>query len=856
MSFISGLLNLIPQGSNDTLPGDFPSQAINTATPGTQLLVSVVIGGVSLLLFSLLRLHWPTLYASRSRLLSSRPPYLGNRLLSWVLPLYRISDEEFLEQVGLDALMLLRFFKLGARLFGVSSIYGVCVLIPVTWTATEYDPSLGFDINKSWSISALGDRDGRLAAHCVGVYFITFLSLYLLNREYQIYSHLRWTFLRKKQHSVVARSVMIEGLDGPLNQPKLLQAYFEKLNVGQVEKVELVYDSPELTRMVRLRSNALRRVEEYVVAWLKNPCTDEKYDPIEVKDSITSGTIYTIPGKTRPTTRTGLLGLLGPRIDAIKHSYDCFISYDVAVKRLRVVDYPSSGVGFITFKLQQTAHVFSQLHTNSKPNSLEADLAPEPGNLFWINANLTGQERKFREVIVTIVMGFVMFFWGVPLSFVAPLLNLAQLVKTFPFLNSLASVNPMIWSLLSGFLPTVTAISFVALTPFVFTGLSILQGGKTHFAIEKLTVSKHFVFLLINVLLVFTVANSVWKQLLNQIVQSPTEIPAILARTLPDVAPFFVNYVMILGIGYFPFQLLQPGPVFYFVIRRIFCTTPRDFAELLAPTFTDYGWLYGQPMLVFVAVTLYSVVSPHILVVGTIYFVAGHGVMKYSLLYVFYRNYESGGLLWPMVFRRIMVGLFLLHITMAGYFALHELFSLTFAMVPLIVLTSLFVSYIPRAFPNGCKYLPVDFMTEDVLDKSNLTTEHSGPISKSSSARDLSVTHSSHSTIDIEGNGLHHFHHKHDDWAESQFAAEPNIHTEYQQSPMFRFNGVLDSSINHYGYPAIQGCLPKLWLPQKVQSTVYSKLKKFRTCFCYFPISLNPMTLYRSNSRSVNQHVQ
>ncbi|KAJ2764710.1 hypothetical protein IWQ57_005062, partial [Coemansia nantahalensis] len=48
---------------------------------------------------------------------------------------------------------------------------------------------------------------------------------------------------------------------------------------------------------------------------------------------------------------------------------------------------------------------------------------------------------------------------------------------------------------------------------------------------------------------------------------------------------------------------------------------------------------------------------------------------------------------------------------------------------------------------------------------------------------------------------------------ERQSMFEPDEHTDYQQTPMLNFRGILDRGIQDYVHPGLIGELPTLWLP-------------------------------------------
>jgi hypothetical protein len=56
----------------------------------------------------------------------------------------------------------------------------------------------------------------------------------------------------------------------------------------------------------------------------------------------------------------------------------------------------------------------------------------------------------------------------------------------------------------------------------------------------------------------------------------------------------------------------------------------------------------------FVMVLAYAVVSPLILPFGLIYFIFLWAVWRYQMLYVYQRQYESGGQFWPLVAHKVV----------------------------------------------------------------------------------------------------------------------------------------------------------------------------------------------------------
>ena len=128
----AGLLGNNSKASNNTDTGNHAPEvsakalAVTSVTNGFLLLVS-------LLIFSFLRNKFPRIYTPRLLLngLDSSIGRLPNNLLGWLVPAFRVKDEELLGYLGLDALMFLRLLRLGF-MFGILILpYGLIVTLPV-----------------------------------------------------------------------------------------------------------------------------------------------------------------------------------------------------------------------------------------------------------------------------------------------------------------------------------------------------------------------------------------------------------------------------------------------------------------------------------------------------------------------------------------------------------------------------------------------------------------------------------------------------------------------------------------------------------------------------------------------------
>jgi len=107
------------------------------------------------------------------------------------------------------------------------------------------------------------------------------------------------------------------------------------------------------------------------------------------------------------------------------------------------------------------------------------------------------------------------------------------------------------------------------------TGLSNLQGTISQGEIELSVISKNFFFTFFNFFIIFTA--------LGTVAMTPDDLGSIplrdtankLALSIQELRSFYVNYIILQGLGLFPFRLLEVGSVMLYPIGLIGAKTPR-----------------------------------------------------------------------------------------------------------------------------------------------------------------------------------------------------------------------------------------------------------------------------------------
>ncbi|KAF9928899.1 hypothetical protein FBU30_002041 [Linnemannia zychae] len=731
---------------------------------------------------------------------------------------------------------------------------------------------------------------------------VSLLTLYSVWRTYEGYISVRRRYLLKRHRAIVNRTVMVVGLPVHLQSDRSLATFYESLGVGTVESAHVCRHVTTLQRLIEQRAHALRRLEVTYTRYYGNPSGRSDYDPnaimaenentleesqVENTQDVNRGSIveddegYSLVRsssiKKRPTMRLGFLGLFGRKVDTIDHYREVFATLDKAVQKMRLSRvYATTSIGFVTFEEMHAAQILSQTVNTQETLSCETFMAPEPRDVYWDNLNLPPSELGVRTVVINVVVFLLIFFWAGPVGVFSSFLNLDSLDRIFPGISNIADMSPLLKSLIQGFLPTVGVIIFLAVVPRILLSLCRQQGIQSHSEIARSLYNKYFNFILFNVVLVFTIIGT-WAQTVNKVYHNVGELALLLAQSLPRVAPFFVNYTILRGIGLFPMQLLQLADIVNLSIQKMFSRTPRDYAEARAPPELHYGVVYSNATLVFVVILIYSCIKPMILVFGVIYFAVGYLVFKYQLLYVYFHPNESGGQIWPMVYNRLTFGLVTFQLTMLGLFMLKQAYFFGIMLAPLPAGTVWFWYWTTNAYYMTARHIPLELMrphqheedynnipdndledTDNYTDGNNeslaaLGSEIAPPGSNGLDHVIVDMINKKPATpvtqitppvkqVNINNNNMTETRTATNGAApitvgghrrklpksvvdEDDYQAIPDRYTDYRQPPMTLYPGVLNSGMRHYQHPALAGPLPTLWLPIKKGSEADSRRK-------------------------------
>ncbi|KAK9760816.1 phosphate metabolism protein 7 [Basidiobolus ranarum] len=671
------------------------SNSINTFT--SSLFFNVIVSSAIFVGYNVVRLMSKNIYQPRTFMIDhdKRPPSLTKSPLQWVWTVVKTPDEQLLKRVGVDAYMFLRYIRLCLVLFGLFSIPGFLILMPVNAINQE-----GLDGLNKLTFGNIKDPR-RLWVHLFFNYLFTGVTLYAVKREMNKFILFRQKYLLSAQHQLdpIANTILVSGIPDETNTEEKLKKLFDPLP-GGVKQVFIVRRVEELKKLVKERNEIISELElvfvRYGVNRLKNP------------NRIVS----------RPTHRVGFW-LFGKKVDSIDYYSRKLreLNVEISEKQSNPSNYRKQASAFISFNNQLAAHIAVQSVSHHLPLAMYTkyvDMKPEDIN--WENLNIFPFQRYIRRGLSLAATVCLIMFWVFPVTFVSSLASLSSLIQILPFLSFMQSWSPVLIGIIQGIVPAVLLSLLVALLPIIFRALCMLEGTIRKSDVEQSVMTRFFVFLLINVFLVTTFASGIFSAL-GDLVKNPISSVTILGKSLPKVSTFFVTYVLFQALVGAAQEMLQVNKlVFYYIKTVLQFSTPRKVLDLNRLTKFEFGTTFPEHTLIFVIGLTYSTVAPFILLFVCLYFLIYYFVFHHQFQYVYDSvTHQTGGLLFPKAMEHMVVGIFFFQLTSLGLIMAKGGVIQAVGMVLLVIITTGLVRHGNRGFHPLLKFLPINISQKPAL---------------------------------------------------------------------------------------------------------------------------------------------
>ena len=373
---------------------------------------------------------------------------------------------------------------------------------------------------------------------------------------------------------------------------------------------------------------------------------------------------------------------------------------------------------FVVMRTFTAATIAIQSMHSSKPGAMQVTTAPEPRDILWNNIYMSKGAHRTRSYLGEFLVLLIITFYVVPMAMVSLLVSESALISSSPRLAQLSQASAFFAAAISLVQP-LFIVGLQQLLPPLFMAIGRAEGITSFSEIQMRTFSRYFLFQVINVFLVTTIAGSIFDAI-ALIVEKPESAFEMLGTSLPRLSAFFITFVTVktfLGLG---FELVRIMSLVQATARFLLFpnATLRQKRTPLASmrAIDDPGWfpfhkVLAQDMLVVVISVVFAVVAPLVTLPCALFCLCSRIVWTHQHLYVYESVFESGGQFWPKIFRRFVFGLIVAQMTITGQFILKDARHEAYATIALMFLTYFFLRATRSRFDPTSSALPLEVAT-------------------------------------------------------------------------------------------------------------------------------------------------
>eukprot|EP00250_Pteridium_aquilinum_P014457 c22003_g4_i1 orf=389-2575(-) len=637
--------------------------------------INIAIEVVFLALYSIFRKHASNaniyfagqIQREKSSKFSVRSFAINNYLPSstWIKKAWKLSEDEIMQNMGLDSLVFIRIYIFCLRFFGICTILGLFVLVPVNYLCgqiVDIDIITSDTLDK-FTTSNVTDGSEKLWVHFSFLYCFSFLAYVLLYLEYRYVANLRVDYLYSSQPEPSQFTVLVRAIPNPSQQTygQQVDEFFSTYYPGTYLLQNSVYADSKWQKLLREVQWVSREVE-----FLRQ-----------------------VPEGERAPRQTGFLGI-GKKEDPLNYYSRRLGKLQKRFKEWQAKFQQTSEeipVSFVSFKTRWGATVAAQTWQTPKPLQWVTEWAPEPGDVNWRSLSIHFSLLWIIRIGIGILFVCITILYFIPAGLVYTLATLDKLKTWFPFATQILSI-PVVGTLVNGYLPSLLLATLYLFIPPLMLFLTEFEGYPSISSQEIQTCGKVFLFLVTNSFFLVTYGSVI--ELFNQVIESPRQIPNLLATAVSSQANFFMNFVMTKGWTGLTVEILQPYLLLTgFLWRRVLRK------RLYGPYADSLPYFKALPnLLLFIFIGfIYVLIAPLMLPFLMIYFFVGYIVFRNQILNRYEPAYETGGRYWPHVHDRVIFSLFMMQVIGIGLFGVKVKPILSTLSIPLLPVTLVFNHY-------------------------------------------------------------------------------------------------------------------------------------------------------------------
>jgi hypothetical protein len=660
---------------------------------------------------------------------------MGKGLFAWYRPVFKTNEDLYVQMIGLDATIFLRFARMCRNMFVVLAIVGCSIIIPVNVIkTTEFTKANNFDGAKAIVLMTPKALFGEIFWAFVAVaYLFNIIVCGFLWWTYRAVHRLRRNYLEgpEYQNALHSRTLMISDINRNFRTDQGLVEITDSLRTTpEVPRASVGRNVKDIPDLIEEHEKAVIQLESVLAKYLKNPNQLPATRPL------------CMPSKKDPEFTDKK-----QKVDAIDYLTARIQRLEGQIKEVRetVDKRDAMPYGFASYETIESAHSVAYAARNKHPKGTTVRLAPKPKDVIWKNLLLDSKTRRWRRFVNRLWVTLLTVLYFIPNALIAIFLSkLTNLGLVWEAFNIEMQAHPRFWAIVQGILAPALTSLFYYFLPIIFRRLSMRAGDYTKTSRERHVTAQLYNFFVFNNLFVFSLFSALFGTISLIVKYARDEhqpfmtiireidIFNTIMQTLCDVSPFWVTWLVQRNLGA-AIDLSQVANLAWGSFSRKFLNpTPRELITRTAPPPFDYASYYNYFLFYSTVALCFAPLQPITLVVVAFYFSIDSWMKKYLLMYVFCTKNESGGLYWRILFNRMLVGVMLSNCIVAllcvarGY---GSKWTMLGAMIPLPLGLLAFKFYCKGAFDSSMKY----YTKGDIVKKGS---EAPPPIDKESRRRD------------------------------------------------------------------------------------------------------------------------
>jgi hypothetical protein len=426
------------------------------------------------------------------------------------------------------------------------------------------------------------------------------------------------------------------------------------------------------------------------------------------------------PEGTKPTHKTGFLGLIGKKVDTIEYCNEKIkeLLPKLEEEQKNTLSEKQQRAAIVVFNSRAAAASASQTLHAQMFDKWTVTEAPEPREIIWSNLPMKMYDRNTRRSVIYFIVFLTVFFYLIPISAISAVTTLEKLRQKLPFLKVVVD-EPTVKTVLQAYLPQLALIVFLALLPALLLFVSKSEGIPSQSHVVRAASGKYFYFIVFNVFLGITISSTLFSAL-RTIIDNPKGVIDMLGSSLPGSATFFLTFVALKFFVGYGLELSRLVPLIIFHLKKKYlCKTEDEVRAAWTPGDLGYNTRVPSDMLIVTIVLCYSVIAPLIIPFGVAYFALGWLIAKNQVLRVYVPSYESNGRMWPHMHTRIIAALMIYQATMIGVISLKK-FVYSSVLIPLIPISLIFAYTCHTRFYPAFAKTPLEVARQELKETPNM----------------------------------------------------------------------------------------------------------------------------------------